>query len=183
MERGFEGHSDWVSSVAFSPDSKQVVSGSDNPTVRLWDAATGALLQTLEGHNGPVNSVAFSPDSKQVVSGSDDQTVQLWDAAIEALLQTREGHTGYRGWPSILPSFLFSNPPESAAFVSSTTIAPQLDAAQHVLIETLLKEGFETKLIASEASCSVQRARRSENPFKETVVRNAYPKNKPCRLL
>jgi WD40 repeat protein len=57
-----EGHSDSVWSVAFSPDSKQVISGSDNNTVRLWDAATGRALQTLEGHSSGVSSVAFSPD-------------------------------------------------------------------------------------------------------------------------
>ena len=45
-----EGHTDSVTSVAFSPNGKQVVSGSDDQTVRLWDTATGALLQTLEGH-------------------------------------------------------------------------------------------------------------------------------------
>jgi hypothetical protein len=53
-------------------------------------------------------------------------------------------------------SFLFSNLPESAAFVLATIIALQLDAAQHILIETLLKEGFETKLIVLEASYSVR---------------------------
>jgi WD40 repeat protein len=62
-------------------------------TVRLWDAATGAALQTLEGHSGSVRSVAFSPDGKQVVSGSSDMTVRLWDAATGAALQRLEGHS------------------------------------------------------------------------------------------
>jgi hypothetical protein len=57
-------------------------------------------------------------------------------------------------------------------------MAPQLDAAQHILIKTLLKEGFKTKLIASKSL--VQCARHPENP-KETAVRNAHPKNEPRR--
>jgi WD40 repeat protein len=71
------------------------MSGSDDKTARLWDAVTGALLQTLEGHSFSVFSVAFSPDDRQVVSGSDDKTTRLWDTATGALLQTLKGHSGW----------------------------------------------------------------------------------------
>ena len=67
MLQTLEGHTDGVSSVAFSPDSKQIVSGSVDRTVRRWDAATGRqLLPALEGHNDRVSSVAFSPDGNQI---------------------------------------------------------------------------------------------------------------------
>jgi WD40 repeat protein len=75
------GHTHWVTSVAFSPDGSRIVSGSDDKTIRLWDATTGEQIgDPLVGHTDWVRSVAFSPDGSRIVSGSDDKTIRLWNA-------------------------------------------------------------------------------------------------------
>jgi WD domain, G-beta repeat len=68
--------------VAFSPDGARVLTGSEDKTARLWDAATGLEIRAFKGHEGAVNSVAFSPDGARVLTGSWDKTARLWDAAI-----------------------------------------------------------------------------------------------------
>lgn len=72
------GHTNGVSSVAFSPDGKTVLTGSWDKTAKLWDLS-GRELQTFSGHAAAVISVAFSPDGKQILTGCDDSTVKLWD--------------------------------------------------------------------------------------------------------
>ena len=41
------GHSNWVNSVAYSPDGKHIVSGSWDSTVKVWNAATGKEVRTV----------------------------------------------------------------------------------------------------------------------------------------
>ncbi|KAH2954577.1 hypothetical protein KXV49_000475 [Aspergillus fumigatus] len=88
-----EGHSSWVSSVAFSPDGQRIVSGSDDNTIKLWDAQTGSELRSLEGHSDWVHSVAFSPDGQRIVIyGS---KIRLWDAQTGSELQSLQSHSDY----------------------------------------------------------------------------------------
>ena len=89
------GHAERVTSIAFSPDGKQLVSSSNDKTFKLWDVATDTELRTFSGHSGSVTSVAFSPDGRQIVSsGWKDQTLVLWDAQSGSKLQTFSGHSG-----------------------------------------------------------------------------------------
>ncbi|MEJ5340212.1 MAG: protein kinase [Thermogutta sp.] len=85
--------SGYVTSVAFSPNGRQVLTGSRDNTARLWDAATGKELRRFEGHTEAVLSVAVSPDGRQVLTGSADKTARLWDAATGKELRRFEGHT------------------------------------------------------------------------------------------
>ena len=95
LKQTLSGHEREVYSVAFSPDSRLLASGSADNTIKLWDVASGALKQTLKGHEGSVYSAAFSPDGRLLASGSEDRTIRLWDVASGALKQTLSG--GHQG--------------------------------------------------------------------------------------
>src|SRR6266853_2011543 len=89
---------DGGTSVAFSPDSRRIVTGSYDHTAKVWDGQSGKELLTLKGHSDSVKSVAFSPDGRRIATcsaddGGADATAKVWDAQSGKELFTLKGHS------------------------------------------------------------------------------------------
>lgn len=90
--RTLKGHTEMVSTLAFSPDGTILISGSKDDALRMWDTDTGRMLRQLSGHSNDVKSVVFSHDGKMLASGSEDASVRLWDVGTGHFLPTLRGH-------------------------------------------------------------------------------------------
>ena len=87
------GHTDEVTSIAFSQDTTMLASGSKDFTVRLWDVDTATEIHTCKGHTDNVNYVAINHDASIIASGSDDTTIILWDTITGLPISMLTGHT------------------------------------------------------------------------------------------
>jgi WD40 repeat protein len=74
------GHSEHVTCGQFSPDGRQLLTGSSDGTARLWDTATGRELRVFAGHKHGVEYVAYTPDARHVITACGDKSVQIWDS-------------------------------------------------------------------------------------------------------
>jgi WD40 repeat protein len=113
--RAFDGHSDVITSVAFSPKGTEVLSGSADSTFKVWNAASGKLLRTFEGPFNGVRSVVFSPDGALLLTGNGDATVRVWRAEGEpATRQPLASFIGSRGseWLAMTPAGFFAASPK-----------------------------------------------------------------------
>ena len=85
------GHTAIATSIAFSPDQKQIATASLDNTVRLWCLETGDCLKKLEGHTERCSNLFFTP-SGQVITPSLDKTVRVWNPETGECLKVLEGH-------------------------------------------------------------------------------------------
>ena len=134
--------SDYFIDLAFSPSGWMLASASYNGTIRLWDARSGAVLQTLEAHSGSVNGVAFSPDGRMLASVSYDHTVKLWDAGSGAMLQTLEGHSSY------VSAVAFTPDGRMLASASGDETVKVWDAGSGAILQTLKGHSNSVRAVA-----------------------------------
>lgn len=86
-------HDNNVFSVVFSPDGKQLASGSEDKTMKLWNIEEEELLHTFEGHFSTINDIAFHPKGKYIYSAG-DKTIRIWKPE-GAYINNLRGHRTY----------------------------------------------------------------------------------------
>ncbi len=93
LETLLKGHQEPVLALAFSPDSKRLISGSWDKTAIIWDLGSRQQVLRLSGHPGSVRAVAFSSDGDRAVTGNgEDAAVRLWSAADGRLIAEMTEH-------------------------------------------------------------------------------------------
>jgi len=86
------GHTNSIRSLVVLKDGR-LVSGSNDKTIRIWDASTGTLLRVLTGHTDFVTYLAVLQDGNTIASASWDTTIRIWNADFSTSIRTLTGHT------------------------------------------------------------------------------------------
>jgi WD40 repeat protein len=124
--RKLEGHTDAITALAFSPGG-ELISGSADNTIRVWDPESGALRHTLRGSAGPIHALHVTPDGRWLFS-TGLVTVRLWDLRAARLAASLEWLRGGDGWAVVAPSGLFDGSDAGARCLVAWRLGDQLFA-------------------------------------------------------
>lgn len=86
-----QGLENEVTTLAISPDSSHVASGSIGGVIHIWDSRSGEQLRSIEAHSATINDIAFSPDGSLLASGAEDRSAKLWEVETGELVRTFPG--------------------------------------------------------------------------------------------
>ena len=78
-ELGMPGYTDYVESIAFSPDGRTFASQNKRTAVCLWDTNTGKQKRILANTGASVKQLRFSPDERVIASANINQSIDLWN--------------------------------------------------------------------------------------------------------
>lgn len=96
--REFEGHTDYVSAVLFSPDRRYLLSASDDQTIRRWpldpDVGDDEKAVLFLGHDNKILDIDISPDGEFIASAGEDRTIRLWNIHGSPIAPPLRGHEG-----------------------------------------------------------------------------------------
>ncbi|XP_028066685.1 guanine nucleotide-binding protein subunit beta-like protein [Camellia sinensis] len=103
----FVGHTKDVLSVAFSFDNCQIISASQDRSIKLWNTLGECkyTIQDGDAHSDWVSCVRFSPNNLQptIVSSSWDRTLKIWNLTNCKIRASLAGHSGYMNTVAVSP--------------------------------------------------------------------------------
>ncbi len=148
-----QGHLQWVSTVAFTPDGTGVLSGAGNhdlsSEIKIWSIAN-ERAHDLGGHTGSVEAIAFSPDGTQMATGGFDQMIRLWNVRDGyKMICTLPGHDG------AVRLLAYSTDGRTLISVGNDHVIRFWDVASGV--ERRRLEGFEIIALSPQSDCFAAR--------------------------
>lgn len=116
-------HDDLISTVAYLPDGRRVVTGSNDGTLRVWNLESKEQEGTLMKHDNTVSSLAVTRDGTKIISIDNNGRIKIWDA---------ESHELVKEWthPGSFPSFAISPDDCFIAVGYETTVFYSMEGTQ-----------------------------------------------------